>query len=303
MTSGSTTPLAAKAPRQRSRAPPPFPGLLHKPPWAACEQAPQAPEALPPTAPLPIISRRGRPRAVDTSQQFCPPPTCAYRGWVGLGHLSANGHPSGGPWRQCSCTACEGYCQETHGTPFHGQRVAPEKLEWAVGALAEGLGIRAGARGFEVDPNTVLAGLVEVAEQAAAFSQYFLHDVRVTQVQLDALCALRSAVKTGAVSEAAAIPRLSRSPPWGWAAIDPVTTLLLPIEVGDRTRAMAQGVALQVVHVLAPSCVPRCVTDGFKEYMTALLTHYGQWMPPPRQRAQGPAPRPRWMPVPTLLYA
>jgi hypothetical protein len=34
--------------------------------------------------------------------------------------------------------------------------VAPEKLVWAVGALAEGLGIRAVARVFEVDPNTVL---------------------------------------------------------------------------------------------------------------------------------------------------
>ncbi len=29
-----------------------------------------------------------------------PHPICAYRGWVGLGNLSANGHSSGGPWRQ-----------------------------------------------------------------------------------------------------------------------------------------------------------------------------------------------------------
>ena len=66
---------------------------------------------------------------------------------------------------------------------------------WAIGALAEGLGIRAVARVFEVDPNTVLHWLVEVADHAAAFSQYFLHDVRVTQVQLDELFALRSAVR------------------------------------------------------------------------------------------------------------
>jgi len=49
--------------------------------------------------------------------------------------------------------------------------VAPEKLVWAVGALAEGLGIRAVARVFEVDPNTVLQWLVEVADHAAAFTQ------------------------------------------------------------------------------------------------------------------------------------
>ncbi len=290
-------------PRQRSRDPKPFPGLTRKPPCAACAQAhayaPQPPGCPPPR----IVSTRGRPRQVDTSQHFCPHPTCAYRGWVGLGNLSANGHPSGGPWRQFYCTACEGYFQETHGTPFHGKRVAPEKLVWAVGALAEGLGIRAVARVFEVDPTTVLAWLVEVAEHAAAFAQYFLHDVRVTQVQLDELFALLSAVKTGAVSEGEAITRLSRSPHWVWAAIDPVTKLLLTIEVGDRTLAMAQRVVHQVVHVLAPGCVPLFFTDGFKAYTTALLTHYGQWMHPPRQRAQGPAPKPRWMPLPGLLYA
>src|SRR6185295_963751 len=228
---------------------------------------------------------------------------CAYRGWVGLGNLSANGPPSGGPWRQLHCTACESYFLETHGTPLHGKRVAPEKLVWAVGALAEGLGIRAVARVFDVDPNTVLAWLVEGAEHAAAFSRYFLHDVRVTQGQLDELFALLRAVKTGEVSEAEAVARHSRSPHWVWAASDPVTTLLLAIDVGDRTLAMAQRVVHQVVQVLAPGCVPLFLTDGFKEYATALLTHCGQWVQPPRRQDQGPHPKPRWMPLPQLLYA
>jgi len=240
---------------------------------------------------------------VDTSRHFCPHPICAYRGWVGLGNISANGHPSGGPWRQLYCTGCRGYFQETHGTPLHGKRVAPEKLVWAVGALAEGLGIRAVARVFEVDPNTVLQWLVEVADHATAFSRYFLHDVRVTQVQLDELFALLSAVQAGAVSEAEAITRLSRSPHWVWAAIDPVTKLLLTIDVGDRTLAMAQSVVHQVVQVLAPGCVPLFLTDGFKEYTTALLTHFGQWVQPPRRQDKGPAPKLRWMPLPGLRYA
>ena len=53
--------------------------------------------------------------------------------------------------------------------------------------LAEGLGIRATARVFEVDPNTVLLWLVEAAEQLEAFSQYFLCDIHVRQLQLDEL--------------------------------------------------------------------------------------------------------------------
>jgi IS1 family transposase len=172
-----------------------------------------------------------------------------------------------------------------------------------VGALAEGLGIRAVARVFEVDPNTVLAWLVEVADHAAAFSQYFLHDVRVTQVQLDELFVLLSAVKAGDISEHEAIQRLSRSPHWVWVAMDPVTKLLLGLDIGERTLAMAQRVVHQVSQVLAPGCVPLFLTDGFKEYTTALLTHYGQWVQFPRQRAQGPVPKPRWMPLPGLLYA
>jgi hypothetical protein len=88
-----------------------------------------------------------------------------------------------------------------------------------------------------------------------------------------------------------------------WAAIDPVTKLLLTLDVGDRTLAMAQRVVHQVVQVLAPGCVPLFLTDGFKEYTTALLTHYGQWVQPARRRAQGPVPKPRWMPLPGLLYA
>jgi hypothetical protein len=113
---------------------------------------------------------------------------------------------------------------------FHAKHVSPQMLVWAVGALAEGLGIRAVARVFEVDPKTVLQWLVEAADQLQAFSRYVLHDLRVTQVQLDELYALVSAVKAGQVSEGKAIERLSRSPHWVWAAIDPVTKLLLTID-------------------------------------------------------------------------
>jgi hypothetical protein len=226
---------------------------------------------------------------------------CAYYGWLGRGNLRANGPPGGNPWRQLQGVSCLGYFHQRHGTPLHGKHVAIDNRVWAVGALAEGLGIRAVARGFEVDPNTVRQWLVEVADHATAFSRYCLHDVRVTQVQLDALLALLRAGQAGEVSEAAAITRLSRSPHWGWGASDPVTKVLLAIDVGERTLAMAQRVVHQVTPVLAPGCVPLFLTDGFKAYTTALLTHYGQWGQPARRQATGAAPKPRWMPLPGLL--
>jgi hypothetical protein len=81
-----------------------------------------------------------------------------------------------------------------------------------------------------------------------------------------------------------------------WAAIDPESKVLLTIDVGERSVAMAQRVVHQVVQMLAPDCVPLFLTDGFKEYMTALLTHDGQWVQCPRRQATGPVPKPRWMP-------
>jgi hypothetical protein len=192
---------------------------------------------------------------------------------------------------------------ETHGTLFHGKRVSVDLIVHVIGCLAEGLGIRGTARVFEVDPNTVLQWLVEAAEQLRAFSHYFLHDLHLTQVQMDELYALLSAVKAGEVSEADAIQRLSRSPHWVWVAMAPESKLLLLIDVGDRTLAMAQRVVHHLTQVLAPGGVPLSLTDGFKEYLTALLTHYGHWMQPPRRQDKGPHPKPRWMPQPQGLYA
>jgi IS1 family transposase len=296
-------PEPIKPRRTRSKEPPPFAGLTQKPYCALCEHEAFHPTPPPPRRPDPLPPTNRRPREVDTSRHFCPHATCDYRGWLGLGNLRANGHPSGGPWRQFHCTACDGYFPEHHGTLFHGKRVSIDLIVHVIGCLAEGLGIRGTARVFEVAPNTVLHWLMEATEQLRAFAQYFLHDLHLTQVQLDELYAVLSALKDGTMSEEGAIERLSRSPHWVWAALDPESKLLLTIEVGDRTLAMAQRLVHQVAQVLAPDCAPLFLTDGFKEYTTALLTHYGQWVQPARRQAAGPSPKPRWMPRPGLLYA
>src|SRR6266849_5659837 len=289
---------------KRKREPKSFAGLTTKPPCDACEHGTTAPRPQAPAAPPPrLMPTRGRRRQVDTSTHFCPNPDCAYRGWAGWGNLRANGHPNGGPWRQLLCVVCRRYFLETLGTIFHGKRASVELIVRVIACLAEGVGIRGTARVFEVDPNTVLQWLVEAAEQLRAFSRHVLHDVRVRQVQLDELFALLSAVKDGEVSAAEAIERLERTPQWVWVAMDPERKLLLAIDVGNRTLAMAQRLVHHMAQVLAPDCAPLFLSDGFREYLTALLTHYGQWVQPPRRQATGPAPKPRWMPLPTLLYA
>ena len=298
-------PIAPSQPprRKRSTAPKAFAGLTHKPHCALCERETASPPAPPPLPPAPMTPTHRRPRQVDTSMHFCPHGHCDYQGWRGRGNLRANGHPSGGPWRQFHCTACQGYFLETHGTLFHGKQAAVELIVRVLACLAEGLGIRATARVFEVAPNTVLQWLAEAAGHLRAFSAYFLCDLHLEQLQLDELYAVLRDLKAGKINDDDAIARLERSPYWVWTAMDPQSKLLVVVSVGCRTLAMAQCVVHQVTRVLAPGCVPLFLTDGLKDYATALLSHFGHWMPPERRQDKGPRPKPRWLPLPELLYA
>jgi IS1 family transposase len=291
-------------PRRRRRSKDkPFAGLLHQPRCEACEQGtdtrPKAPGSPPPV----ITFTRGRRRTVDTQAHFCPDPDCSYYGRLGRGNLRANGHPGGKPWRQLQCVSCRGYFYETTGTIFHGKHASPDLIVWTVACLCEGLGIRGTARVFGIDANTVLQWLVEAAEQLHAFCDYFLHELHLNQIQLDELYAVLRAVRDGDLSEAEAVEQLSRSPHWVWTAVDPETKLLLGVRVGERTLALAQAVVHQIAGLLAPGCVPLFLSDGYADYLTAIVSHFGCWVQPLRKQATGPVPRPRWMPLPELLYA
>ncbi len=289
--------------RQRAKEPKPFTGYIHKPLCEACEHGldsrPHAPGSPPPV----MIFTRGRKRTVDTQSHFCPDPDCSYHGWLGRGNIRANGHPGGQPWRQLQCVSCKGYFYETDGTIFHGKRSSPERIVHVIACLAEGLGIRGTARVFEIDANTVLHWLIEAADQLQAFSAYFLHDLHLNQVQLDELYAVLSAVRDGEMSEVQVIDHLSTSPRWVWTAIDPESKLMLNAQIGERSLAMAQAVLHQITQLLAPGCVPLFLSDGNPTYLPAIVSHFGYWVQPPRRQAKGPAPKPRWVPLPALLYA
>jgi IS1 family transposase len=92
-------------------------------------------------------------------------------------------------------------------------------------------------------------------------------------------------VNAGKVSAAKAIKHLARSPQWGWTALAPGSKLSVAIDVGPRTQAMAPRLVHQVTQGVAPDCAPLFLTDGFREYLSALVTHSGPWMPPARLSA------------------
>jgi hypothetical protein len=149
----------------------------------------------------------------------------------------------------------------------------------------------------------VLQWLVEAAEQLRAFSASFLCDLHLEQLQLDEVYTVLRALKAGEINDDEVIQPLERSPSWVWTVMDPQSQLLVVVDIGSCTLAMAQRVVHQVTEVLAPGCVPLFLTDGLTDYATALLTRCGQWMHPERHQERGPRPKPRGMPRPELLYA
>lgn len=239
-----------------------------------------------------IEQRRGRRRYVDTSSHFCPNRACSYYDWLGLGNIRANGHPNHGRWRQLECTVCHKTFLETVNTIFYRKQVPAEVIWQVLTCLAEGVGIRKTARIFGLDPNTVQEWLRQAAEHMEAVSHYLIHDLHLTQVQVDELWALLGK-RSGE----------GRHKLWVWVGVDAVSKLWLATHIGDRSQACAQLLIHAIVLLLAPGCLPLFTSDQWSAYAAALLTHFGQWVAVPRRLQRGRPPKPRWQALPGLLYA
>jgi IS1 family transposase/transposase-like protein len=243
-------------------------------------------------APARIEQKRGRQRSVDTSAHFCPNPACDYYEWVGLGNIRSNGHPNGGRWRQLECTVCHKTFVETLNTIFYGKKHPAETIWRVLTSLAEGVGIRKTARIFDLDPNTVQEWLRQAGVHTESVSHYLLHNLHLTQVQVDELWAHLG--KRDGEEKATA---------WVWVGVDAPTKLWLATIVGDRSQTCAQLLIHDIVALLTPGCMPLFTSDQWSAYGTALLTHFGQWVETQRQHTRGRPPKPRWLPLPELLYA
>ena len=274
-------------------------GRTCRPECPACKAEGHEP-ASPPRPAAREKRKAGRPRSVDTGWHFCPNDHCSHYGWVGLGNIVANGHPNGGQWRQLHCTVCGAYFMETTGTIFYRSPLLPDTLCRIIQGLAEGWNLHSIARVFEVDPDTVKACLVRAAEHVDAVSNYLIHDLHLTQVQVDELWAL---VQSWGDEDEESLARKQRCQGWVWAGIDADSKLLLATVVGNRKLMYAQLLIHAIASALATGVVPLFLSDQLRHYTTAILTHFGHWVKVPRRSKYGPAPKDRWEPLPELNYA
>jgi len=309
---GQASPPEPAVPPKKRAAAGEFAGVTRLPACAECAAAKKITEAIPEPPPV-ISSTRGRPKTIKPEGQYCLNPKCRYYGWLKRGNLSSNGHPNGGSQRQWRCSVCKEHFMESYGTIFYRKRVPAKEVSRAITALAEGLGIRAVGRIFEVTPETVLRWLVETEPHLLAFNRYWARELPLEQVQLDELYGVIRAYQAGEMSEAEAIaaldhpdPAEAASPPppppeqslWLWTAIDPVSKFWLGAVVGDRGAEQAGQFVHQVVERLKAGVTPLFLTDGNRAYEQPILSHFSE------QREPGEGQRkPRWFPLPDLLYA
>ena len=136
--------------------------------------------------------------------------------------------------------------------------------------MAEGLGIQSTARALDVDANTVQDWLSQAAEHMEAVSNYLMRELNLSQVRVDELWAL-----LGKRDELAPQKRNTR---WVWSATDPESKLWLGFLIADRSLESAQVFIHGVSQLLAPDCVPFLLSDRYKPYATAILTHFGHWV-------------------------
>ena len=114
----------------------------------------------------------------------------------------------------------------------------PTDIIRAIVALSEGVGPRKVARIFGVDKDAVLSWLVAASAHSEAVLGYAMHELHLEQVQMDELYALLRDVNEEGKG---------RRRCWVWAAIDPMSKLLLAVEVGDRgLETLAPALQIQV---------------------------------------------------------
>lgn len=107
---------------------------------------------------------------------FCHNETCTFHGKRGAGNIvfSHTVELGNGDVRQyMRCTACRRKFSETKGTVFFKKKIKSEIIQQALQSTAEGMGIRAAGRVFDINKNTVIAWVRQAGKQSGELENFF----------------------------------------------------------------------------------------------------------------------------------
>jgi transposase-like protein len=118
----------------------------------------------------------------------CPNRRCRYHGARGKGNMGVNGWSGTRKrFRQLICHECGKTFSENYGTPFYGIHTDREKIVQTLKMVVERGSMRGAARAMGVDKDTVCDWVRKASEHAEALTEYMLHDLHMTAVEVDEL--------------------------------------------------------------------------------------------------------------------
>jgi IS1 family transposase len=185
------------------------------------------------------------------------------------------------------------------GTAFHRAHLTNDAFVTLATSLAEGVGISSTARIQQVDKKTVLLVLARASEHATQIHRTLLHDLDVSECQLDELWSFVGKKEKNLDP----LEKLLRifGDAWTWVAFDAVNKVFLATVTGKRTLPHAVTLLQEVKRIT--SRMPMLFSsDQLDHYANALLQVYGHTVYPPRKSGRGRRPHPKLIPPPELLY-
>jgi len=90
-------------------------------------------------------------------------------------------------FRQLKCNECGVTFSENYGTPFYGIKTDRERIVQVLRMVVERGSMRGAARAMGVDKDTVCDWVRKASEHAEVFTEYMLHDLHMTSVEVDEL--------------------------------------------------------------------------------------------------------------------
>jgi len=191
---------------------------------------------------------------------------------------------------------------DRRNTALHRTHLSDETFERIAKSLAECVGVTSTARIQDVNKKTVLSVLTRAAEQATRVSEAMLHDVSVSECQLDEMWSFVQKKEKNLNSIEKLRSELGDA--WIWIAFDAVNKVVLASVVGKRTAPHAVALVEEVKRVTAH--MPKLFSsDQLPQYTEALLRVYGepvQSQKPRGRRRPGRPSRPKLVPPDDLLY-
>ena len=235
--------------------------------------------------------------------QPCPNPECTHYRRLQQGNVSAIATylTQSGKRRIFRCHTCATHFAETRETVFFDLRTSEEKVMMALKMLLVRVDLAGIGFVLSVTEETVLAWLKRAAYQAEAINQHLLHNLPVTQVQLDEMWNFierKHARETDKTGES--LPDGAEGRQWVWISFAPEFRLMIAAVVGPRTLDTAKEVVAATKARVAS--IPAFFSDGFTCYLTALIAAFHVVTTFARTGKRGRPRLPVCAPHPDLVY-